>query len=592
MEITIANPKVLFKLFYLLAFTFIFIVVLVKSQKRGYHLRSVLLMLTTISLFTVIGSRLFTIPVTEWYTAIYQNPEMFNNRSSIGGLLFGLVGLIISQRIFGFNRPMLDLYAWMGIVAIGIIKFGCLFNGCCYGVPTNSFVGVQYPPGTHAHFNQWVSGFIENTAALSSPIHPVQLYESLLLFIAGFVVYKTHKKWKKNASALLFSLSLFFIIRFGIEFVRDAQGSQFNNLYYFGLRSYQWSMLGYAFLFILLLYIYERRTKIEWVKGLQNSPYIHADFIYVTIIAILIYTFKNLFSPYELAVIWIKFIPAIMLSLYYLYSDSRLKRYRFITTVILLAPLYVLAQTIPDKTLESKYYKRIDVGGSFGNFANSVNYNPQEGECGTSYSSQYFKQVYQVGGLGYSNVKIDEKKTFTYGANISGGNIKSTNLQTQESQSEFILAINPYLKLDRKWIGGGIGLQLGKLRLNKDEFYNSDNIKDAQKEYNVLPEFYLRVGPRKYLDIDYNYGFIMPSAFPTLQSRSSIGSAFGLSEDYSLRYGRIWNLETDYIAAQALITKQFGINIMYVFKEQQFDYLGDSPSGKFVLSVNYRFGHR
>ncbi|WP_223550316.1 prolipoprotein diacylglyceryl transferase family protein [Aestuariivivens sp. NBU2969] len=592
MSISIDNPNVYFKLFYLLAFTFIFLVVIYKSIKRGYHLRSVLLMLTTISLFTVIGSRLFTIPIQDWLSAISTKSLVFNNRSAIGGLLFGLVGLAISQRVFGFNRPMLDLYAWIGPFALGILKFGCLVNGCCYGLPFKGFWAVHYPKGTHAHFNQWYSGLIENEALLSLSVHPVQLYESLLLFSIGYIVWKTHKLFKKNASALLFGLFLFFTMRFGIEFLRDPNGSQFSSIYYWGLRSYQWSMLGYAILTGLLLWIYETHTQKEFIKGLQNSPYIHVDFIYIICISLILYTFRALFSSYELLVVWIKFIPAILLSLYYLYSDTRLQSYRVLTSVLLLAPFYIFAQTIPNQMPEIKQYKRIDFGASFGDFANEIALNPREGECGTSYDYKYYKQVYQMIGLGYSQVTEKYNRTYTYGINLAGGNLKSTNLETKVSQSDFMLAANPFYKIDGKWIGAGIGLQLGKLRVNKDERLDESNIEDAQKDYNILPEFYFRIGPRKYLDVDFNYGFMMPSAYPTLYSRSSIGSSLGLGHEYSFRYGRILNLNTGYVSAEALITDQFGINLMYVFKDNSFDYLDYDASGKLVFSLNYRFGHK
>jgi hypothetical protein len=145
--------------------------------------------------------------------------------------------------------------------------------------------------------------------------------------------------------------------------------------------------------------------------------------------------------------------------------------------------------------------------------------------------------------------------------------------------------------MDGKWIGGGLGFQLGKLRINKDQKIDVSNIEDAKKDYNILPEFYFRVGPKKYVDIDYNYGFMMPSAYPTLYSRSSIGSGFGLSQDYSLRFGRIWNLETNYISAEALFTDKLGVNMMYIFKENNYQVQTDEASGKFVLSLNYRFGN-
>ena len=406
MTISANNPHVFYQFFYLLAFIFMFSVVIYKSIKRGYHLRSVLLMLTTITLFTVIGTRLFTIPIEDWVTAINTKAPEFNNRSSIGGLLFGLIGIIFSQRIFGFKRPMLDLFAWLAPIALGITKLGCLFNGCCYGLPFNGFWGIQYPESTHAHFNHWFSGSIEKDAILSLAVHPVQLYETLTLFFVGYMVWKTHKIWRKNVSAMLFALCLYFSLRFGVEFFRDHSVSQFSTTYYLGIWSYQWGMLGLGLLLGVVLWFYEKRVNIEITTGRQNSPYIHAEFIYIVTLSFVIYTFTNLLLPFELKAVWMMFIPGIILNFYYLFTETRLRNQRRLIGILLLAPFYVLAQTMPDHTPEIKQYKRVDIGGSFGNFANEVRFNPQQGECGTNYSSTYFKQVYQTAGAGYSQVTI------------------------------------------------------------------------------------------------------------------------------------------------------------------------------------------
>jgi len=442
-------------------------------------------------------------------------------------------------------------------------------------------------------FDQWFIGSIENDALLSLSVHPVQLYETLMLFFVGLVVWKTHKIWKKGISAILFSLALFFTLRFGIEFFRDHTVSQFSTTFYCGVWSYQWGMLGLGLLLGGFLWIYEKRIKLEFKVKQHNVLYINTQLIYIGFISILIYTFRNLLLPFEIGAVWILFIPSILLTFYCLFTESKLKNHRIVIGMLLLTPFYVLAQSVPDQKTKSEHYKRIDLGGSFGNFANEVAYDPRQTECGgTTYSSEYFKQVYQIGGVGYSQVDINNNKTYTYGVNLSGGTIKSTNLSTNESQSEFVYAVNPFLKMDGKWLGGGLGFQLGKLRVNKDETIEASNIDDAQKNYRILPEFYLRVGPRKYLDVDYNYGFMMPSAYPTLYSRSSIGSAFGLSQDYSFRYGHIWNLDTDYISAEALLTDNFGVNLMYIFKENNFEFQSNEASGKFVMGLNYRFGHK
>ncbi|WP_082332023.1 prolipoprotein diacylglyceryl transferase family protein [Mangrovimonas xylaniphaga] len=596
MENFVGSPRVLFQCCYFLAFLLIFCVVLYKSIKRGYHLRSVLLMMTTISLFTVLGSRLFTVPVEDWITAINSHSQNFNNRSAIGGLFFGFLGLLVSQRIFGFGRFILNLYAWICPIALGIIKLGCFFNGCCYGIPSNGMWSVQYTKGTHAHFNHWSAGQIAPEALASLSVHPVQLYESVLLVLIGYLVWKTHKKWQKALSALLFGLSLFFMMRFGIEFFRDPTGSQFSTLYYAGLRSYQWSMLAYGMIAGSVLWFYESYKGSDWLRGRENSPFLHADFMYIVVISVCLYSFRNLFSTYELLVIWVKFFPAIVLSVYYLYTENRLKPYRMAISVVLVMPLFVFAQTIPTHKTAIKTYHRVDVGGSFGDFANTVRYNPQQGDCGTVYDSEDYRQTYNVGGLGYSYIKEKNNKSLRLGANVHGGMVKSTNLTNNNTEKDFVFGVNPFVTYDGKWLGGGVGFQLGSLRVNKHQFYDATNIEDAQKEYVFLPEVHARFGPKKYVDIDYNYGFLFPSPYPTIYHRSSIGSSFGLSPDYSLRYGYIWNLETSYLSLETLITKNMGVRLMYIFKEHYREHntgpglLEDEVGGKFLFSVNYRFG--
>jgi len=592
MEISTLNPGLYFTLFYLLAFAFIFSVVIVFSIRQGYHLRSVLLMLTTITLFTIIGSRLFTIPISEWGNIIHSGSVgQYNNRSAIGGLIFGLIGLIISQRLFRFNRPILDLYAWIVPIGLGIQKIGCFINGCCYGKPSELFWSVRYPKGTHAHFNQWSTGMLDGDLPFSLNVHPVQLYETLLLFVIGYIVWRTHHLWKKNASSLLFGLFLFFSFRFFIEFIRDPDSSQFNVNYLYGIRVFQWFILAMGLIMGLLLIIYEKYLKTEIVKGSQSSPYLSTDVFYIFTISIILYLFDGLFTRFELIALWMKFLPAILLTLYYLYTDSKVQKYRLAASFLFLIPFYVMSQSVQTDSLKVKKYKRIDVGGSFGSFFNQVRFNPQQNECGTSYSSEYYKHLYQVGGAGISQIIHKDNNITSYGVNLHLGNNKTINLTTNEEKSHFIFGVNPYIKYDMNWFGAGIGMQVGSLRKNTNEELDETTIKNALKNHTILPEFYLRVGRRDIVDIDYNYGFLFPSPYPSLNQRISIGSGFGNKTDYSLRYGRFLPLESSFISAEGLISKKVGINLMYIFNEELDFYEEQSSKGKFVFGLNYRFGN-
>ncbi len=593
MQISSTNPGIYFTLFYLLAFAFMFIMVIRFSLKKEYPLRSVFLMLATITIFTVIGSRLFTIPINEWGNIINADISVhYNNRSAIGGLLFGLIVLVISQRLFGFNRPILDLYAWLVPIGFGIQKIGCFFNGCCYGKPSDIFWAVQYPKGSQAHFNQWSANLIDPDALLSMSVHPVQLYEVLLFFTIAYLVWKTHKIWKKSASALLFGFFLFFSIRFFIEFIRDPNSSQFNIHYLWGLRLFQWIILALGLIFGLILLWYEKYLKSDIIKVNHKLGVIKMDVCYILTLSILVYSFKGLFSQYEFVVVWMKFIPAVALTLYFIFTDNRVKKYRLVSSSLLLVPLFIMAQSIQTDSTKVEKYKRLDFGGSFGSFYNDVRYNPQQGECGTSYQHEQYKHVYQIGGAGLSEVVKNGNNYTTYGLNLHAGSMTTTSLTTNEEKSNFIFGANPYIKYDMNWFGIGAGLQLGNIRKNTNEDLNESTLKDAHKNHVVLPEFYIRVGRRDILDIDYNYGFLFPSPYPTLNQRLSIGTGFGQKSDYSLRYGYFNPLGSKFISAEGLINKNIGFKMMYIFKEDvnSYEFPDSKVKGKVVVGLNYRFG--
>ena len=90
-------------------------------------------------------------------------------------------------------------------MAHGFGRLGCFFAGCCYGKPTDSFLGVTFPGHTQA-------------------VHPTQLYEAAFLFILfgvfSFLLFKYN--FRHNFSLYLVCYGIF---RFCIEFLRgDHRG--------------------------------------------------------------------------------------------------------------------------------------------------------------------------------------------------------------------------------------------------------------------------------------------------------------------------------------------------------------------------------
>lgn len=143
-----------------------------------------------------------------------DNPErgfrLGSGMTFIGGLIGGVVCFLAIYFIFR-KRYNTRLYQVISILPCSILighafgRIGCFFAGCCYGKPTDSFLGVQFPDLLHK-------------------VHPTQLYEAAFLFVMfGICLYLVVKKnFQHNLSLYLISYGIF---RFLIEYVRgDERG--------------------------------------------------------------------------------------------------------------------------------------------------------------------------------------------------------------------------------------------------------------------------------------------------------------------------------------------------------------------------------
>jgi phosphatidylglycerol:prolipoprotein diacylglycerol transferase len=154
----------------------------------------------------------------------------------MGGLLGGVICFFVIYFIF---RPFMRgrVYKIFSIAPCCILvghafgRIGCFFAGCCYGVPTDSFLGVTFPGHSQA-------------------VHPTMLYEAAFLFVLfgvfTFLLFKFD--FKHNMSLYLVSYGIF---RFLLEFIR---GDHRGELLGFISPSQTWSalmvVLGVALYFL------------------------------------------------------------------------------------------------------------------------------------------------------------------------------------------------------------------------------------------------------------------------------------------------------------------------------------------------------
>ena len=135
----------------------------------------------------IVGSRLLFV-IMEWRNYFSQQPwwEIFMIQK--GGLVYygGLIGASLAT-VFYMRWKKLPLWRMADALAPSIAlgqmfgRLGCLMNGCCYGRPSDLPWAICFPKDHETH---------------GLPVHPTEIYESLLnlaLYLALAALYRRKK---------------------------------------------------------------------------------------------------------------------------------------------------------------------------------------------------------------------------------------------------------------------------------------------------------------------------------------------------------------------------------------------------------------
>jgi len=151
--------------------------------------------------------------IAHWGEAPFWQPA---GMTFAGGFIGGAVLTLIFYPIL-VKKPNRDVATHFDILAPCVAlahafgRVGCFLGGCCFGKPTDSFLGVVFPEGSpaFAHYG----GFVR--------VWPTQLFEAfflLLLFLALFFLVKKYR--------ICIYLISYGVFRFFLEFLRgDNRGS-------------------------------------------------------------------------------------------------------------------------------------------------------------------------------------------------------------------------------------------------------------------------------------------------------------------------------------------------------------------------------
>jgi len=195
----------------------------------------------------IIGARLLYVVMNLDYYITYPK-EIFalwhGGLVYVGGIVGGIIGGVIYIRAKGMpGWRVADLIAPLIALGHGIGRIGCFLNGCCYGKPTNLPWGVVFKAESEA-----------GHAFPGIPIHPTQLYESLVEFAIFIVLTLYERKKRVDGSLILLYVLLYGTARFMLEYLRaDAPHTPF------GLTIFQIGVLPVMVIAAFLLWRLRRK---------------------------------------------------------------------------------------------------------------------------------------------------------------------------------------------------------------------------------------------------------------------------------------------------------------------------------------------
>jgi len=165
----------------------------------------------------IVGARTLHV-ITYWREEFADKPwtEIFMVQH--GGLVFygGFFGAAIAT-IFYARRKKLPLLKFTDVLAPSVSlghafgRIGCLMTGCCFGKQCSLPWAIRFPVGHETH----PSGFP------ATPVHPTQIYESILNFCLYLFLAWLYRRKKFDGQILAAYLLGYAVVRSFVEIFRD-----------------------------------------------------------------------------------------------------------------------------------------------------------------------------------------------------------------------------------------------------------------------------------------------------------------------------------------------------------------------------------
>ena len=145
--------------------------------------------------------------------------------TSFWGYLAGAAAITIVCRDHDISLARLgDLAAAPIGGALALARIGCFLAGCDYGKVTSVPWAVRFPAGSPAFRDQVAAGLLPADRAESLPVHPTQLYESLLGIAMVVLALLIARRRVRDGGVFVAVVALYAIGRIAIEVLRADLG--------------------------------------------------------------------------------------------------------------------------------------------------------------------------------------------------------------------------------------------------------------------------------------------------------------------------------------------------------------------------------
>jgi phosphatidylglycerol:prolipoprotein diacylglycerol transferase len=172
-----------------------------------------------------------------WWT---EEAWLVDGKTVVTGLAGAYLAVEFTKLALGIRVKTGDTFALPLALALAVGRWGCFFNGCCYGTPTSLPWGVYF---------RVADGSLVRC-------HPTQIYESLFHFTMALIIWQLGSRDALRYQRLKLYLIGYGVYRFATEFIRPEP------VWWLGLTFYQWAALVLAGA-LAIQWLFDARLKVR-----------------------------------------------------------------------------------------------------------------------------------------------------------------------------------------------------------------------------------------------------------------------------------------------------------------------------------------